>query len=33
MLNDALRTAEIDGIELVEKYPWGPSLSFDAYTI
>jgi hypothetical protein len=26
-LSDVLRTAEIDGIEMDEKYPWGPFLS------
>jgi hypothetical protein len=30
-LNDALRTAEVDGRELDEKYPWGPFLSSDVY--
>jgi hypothetical protein len=33
MLNDALRTAEIDGGEMVEKDPWGPFLSSAAYAI
>jgi hypothetical protein len=32
-LNDALRTAEIDGREMDEKDPWGPFLSSDAYEI
>jgi hypothetical protein len=33
MLNDALRTAEVDGRELDEKDPWGPFLSSAAYAI
>jgi hypothetical protein len=33
MLNDALRTAEIDGRELDDKYPWGPFLSSAVYAI
>jgi hypothetical protein len=33
MLNDALLTAEIDGRELDEKYPWGPFLFSAAYAI
>jgi hypothetical protein len=33
MLNDALRTAAVDGRELDEKDPWGPFLSSDAYAI
>jgi hypothetical protein len=32
-LNDALRTAEIDGREMDEKDPWGPFLSSAAYAI
>jgi hypothetical protein len=32
-LNDALRTAEIYGRELDEKYPWGPFLSSTVYAI
>jgi hypothetical protein len=32
-LNDSLRTAEIDGREMDEKYPWGPFLSSAAYAI
>jgi hypothetical protein len=32
-LNDALRTAEIDGREMDEKDPWGPFLSYAAYSI
>jgi transposase InsO family protein len=32
-LNDALRTAEIDGREMDEKDPWGPLLSSAAYEI
>jgi hypothetical protein len=32
-LNDALITAEVDGRELGEKDPWGPSLSSAAYAI
>jgi hypothetical protein len=33
MINDALRTAEIDGRELNDEYPWGPFLSSAAYAI
>jgi hypothetical protein len=33
MLNDALRTAEIDGRELDDKDPWRPCLSSAAYAI
>jgi hypothetical protein len=32
-LNDALRTAEIYGRELDDKYPWGPFLSSAAYAL
>jgi hypothetical protein len=32
-LNDALRTAEIDGREMDEKDPWGPFLASAAYAI
>jgi hypothetical protein len=32
-LNDSLRTAEIDGREMDEKYPWGPFLASAAYAI
>jgi hypothetical protein len=32
-LNDALRTAEVDGREMDEKYPRGPFLSSAAYAI
>jgi hypothetical protein len=32
-LNDALRTSEIDGREMDDKYPWGPFLSSAAYAI
>jgi transposase InsO family protein len=32
-LNDSLRTAEIDGREMDEKYPWGPFLFSAAYAI
>jgi hypothetical protein len=32
-LNDSLRTAEIDGMEMDEKDPWGPFLSSAAYAI
>jgi hypothetical protein len=32
-LNDALRTAEIDGREMDEKDPWGLFLASDAYAI
>jgi hypothetical protein len=32
-LNDALRTAEIDGREMDDKDPWGPCLSSSAYAI
>jgi hypothetical protein len=33
LLNDALRTTEIDGRELDDKDPWGPFLSSAAYAI
>jgi hypothetical protein len=33
MLNDALRIADVDGIELDKKDPWGPFLSSSAYAI
>jgi hypothetical protein len=32
-LNDALKTAKIDGRDLDDKYPWGPFLSSAAYEI
>jgi hypothetical protein len=32
-MNDSLRTAEIDGREMDEKYPWGPFLASAAYAI
>jgi hypothetical protein len=32
-LNDSLRTAEIDGREMDETYPWGPFLASAAYAI
>jgi hypothetical protein len=33
MINDGLRTAEIDGREMDDKDPWGPCLSSAAYAI
>ena len=32
-LNDSLRTAEIDGMEMDEKDPWGPFFASAAYAI
>jgi hypothetical protein len=31
--NDSLRTAEVDGMEMDEKDPWGPFLASAAYAI
>jgi hypothetical protein len=33
MLNDALKTSEVDGRELDERDPWGPFLPSVAYAI